>query len=329
VKNIKKSVAELVGNTPLVELTNYEKKNKLDATILAKLEYFNPSGSIKDRAALAMIEDAEERGLLKEGGTIIEATSGNTGISLATFAAIKNMTFEAYLEPGVTIERTQIFDAFGVKQYDLSAVPGLEKMQEEGLVLEDLLKGMHQIADDHGYYYTEQTKNDVNQQCHYKTTGPEIWRDTDGEVDILVAAAGTAGTIVGTGRYLKEQNPDLKIIGVQPHPESRPEGEHFTGNIIDGILPMARVDENQIPPVILDNLDNGFALDEVIDIHAEDAYATAKELTRTDGLFLGTSAAAIVTAAKQLALRPENKGKNIVAIIPDNGMKYLSTDMYK
>jgi cysteine synthase A len=327
--NIKKSITELVGHTPLLELSNYEEKNNLNAKVIAKLEFLNPTGSIKDRAALAMIEDAEEKGELKEGSTIIEATSGNTGISLAAFASAKKMFFEAYLEPGVTIERTQIFDAFGVKQYDLSDVPGLENMQTEGLVLDDLIKGLYQIAEEKNQHYVAQTVNDVNQQCHYKTTGPEIWEDTDGKVDILVATAGTAGTIVGTGRYLREKNPDIQIVGVQPHPDSRPEGENFNGHMIDGILPIARVEKKLVPPVILDNLENGFSMDEVIDIYAEEAYETAKELTRTDGLFLGTSAAAAITAAKKLAEREENKGKNIVVIIPDNGFKYLSTDMYK
>ncbi len=276
-----------------------------------------------------MIEDAKAKGEIKEGSTLIDATSGNTGISLAALAHANNMSFEAYLEPGVTIERTQIFDAFGVKQYDLSEVPGLENMQTEGLVLENLIEGFRTLAKEKDQYYVGQTINEANKMCHYNTTGPEIWRDTEGEVDIFVAMAGTAGTLVGTGIYLREQNPDIQIVGVQPHPDSRPEGEHFNGHMIDGVLPIGRVDEKLIPPLILNNLDNGFKMDEVIDIYAEDAYATAKELTITDGLFLGTSAAAAVTAGRILAARPENEGKNIVVIIPDNGMKYLSTDMYK
>lgn len=327
--NIKKSVAELVGNTPLVELSNFEKKHNLKAKIIGKLEFLNPSGSIKDRAALAMIEDAQERGLLKEGSTIIDATSGNTGISLATMAATKGMKFEPYLEPGVTIERKQIFHAFGLKQHEFTEIPGLGNVEEDGLVLEDLMAGLYKIAEEKNYFYINQTQNQINQEAHYRTTGPEIWRDTDGKVDIFVALGGTAGTLVGTGRYLREKNPNVKIVGVQPHEDSRPEGENFTGHMIDGVLPLGRVEKQFIPPLILKNLDNGFAFDEIIDIKAEDAFATARELTKTDGIFLGTSAAAAATAAKILAERPENEGKNIVAIFADNGMKYLSTDMYK
>lgn len=326
-KNIKSSVAELVGNTPLVELSNYEKKHNLKAKIIGKLEFLNPSGSVKDRAALAMIEDAQENGKLKEGSTIIDATSGNTGIALATIAAAKGMSFQPYLEPGVTIERKQIFDAFGLNQHEFDEIPGIDL--DEGLVLDDLVAGMNQIADENGFYYINQTLNEVNQEAHYKTTGPEIWRDTDGEVDILVAMGGTAGTIVGTGRYLKEKNPNIKVVGVQAHPHSRPEDKDFTGHMIDGVLPLGRVDEKLIPPLILNNLDNGFEMDELIDVLAEDAYETAKELTRTDGIFLGTSAAAALTAARILAERLENEGKNIVVIFADNGMKYLSTDLYK
>ncbi len=326
-KNIKKSVVELVGNTPLVELTNYEKKHNLKAKIIGKLEFLNPSGSVKDRAALAMIEDAEEKGILKKGSTIIDATSGNTGISLATIAAAKEMKFEPYLEDGVTIERRQIFNAFGLKQHEFDEVPGINVA--EGLVLDDLVAGMYKIAEENDFYYTNQTMSEVNQEAHYKTTGPEIWRDTDGDVDIFVATGGTAGTIVGVGRYLREKNPNVKIVGVQAHPHSRPEDENFNGNLIDGILPLGRVDEKLVPPLILKNLDNGFEMDEIIDILTEDAYETARELTQTDGIFLGTSAAAALTAAKILAERPENEGKNIVVIFADNGMKYLSTNMYK
>lgn len=327
--NIKKSIAEIVGNTPLVELTNYEEKHNLKAKIIGKLEFLNPSGSIKDRAALAMIEDAEKKGILKEGSTIIDATSGNTGIAFAALAHAKKMHFEAYLEPGVTIERLQILKAFGLKTHEFSEIPGLGNIEEEGLVLDDLVNGLNQVAKENNFHYIAQTTNEINQEAHYRTTGPEIWRDTDGKVDIFVAMGGTAGTLVGTGRYLKEKNPNVKIVGVQPHPDSRPEGEHFTGHIIDGVLPLGGVERKLVPSLILSNEKNGFAFDEIIDIKAEDAYKTARELTQTDGLFLGTSGASALTAAKILAERPENAGKNIVVIFPDNGMKYLSTDLYK
>ncbi len=326
--NIKKSIAELVGNTPLVELTNFEEKHNLKAKIIGKLEYFNPSGSVKDRAALAMIEDAEAKGLIKEGSTIVDSTSGNTGIALATIAHAKKMEFIPFLEPGVSIERRQIYHAFGLDVYEFEDIPGLDDLSN-GLVLEDLINGLEEYSEENGYFYINQTINQVNQEAHYKTTGPEIWRDTDGQVDIFVAMGGTAGTLVGCGRYLREKNPDIQIIGVQPHEDSRPEGKNFTGHIIDGVLPLGGVDKKLIPPIILNNLDNGFRFDEIIDVKAEEAYETARELTRTDGIFLGTSAASALTAAKRVAERPENAGKNIVVVFADNGMKYLSTDLYK
>lgn len=326
--NIKKSITELVGNTPLVELTNFEEKHNLKAKILGKLEYFNPSGSVKDRAALAMLEDAEKKGLIKAGSTIIDSTSGNTGIALAALAHAKKMEFEPFLEPGVSIERKQIFDAFGLNSYGFEDIPGLGDLSN-GLVLEDLINGMQQYADEKGYFYINQTINQANQEAHYRTTAPEIWRDTDGQVDIFVAMGGTAGTLVGCGRYLREKNPNIQIIGVQPHEDSRPEGKNFTGHIIDGVLPLSGVPQKLVPPMITNNLDNGFKFDEVIDVKAEDAYKTAKELTHTDGIFLGTSGASALTAAKIVAERPENAGKNIVVVFADNGMKYLSTDLYK
>lgn len=327
--NIHRSITELVGNTPLVELTNYEKKHGLKAHVIGKLEYLNPTGSVKDRLAVALIEEGRKNGGIKEGTTLIDVTSGNTGISLAAIGHAEGLEFIPYLEPGTTIERTKIYEGYGLELHTLYDIDEVKDFEKTGLSLDDLVAGIKRIADENGYYYTGQTISEANQEYHYNTTGPEIWRDTDGNVDYFLAMGGTAGTIVGTGRYLREKNPDVKIIGVQSHPASRPESEDFTGHIIDGTLPLGRVPDPYVPTLIRTNLDNGFAFDEILDIKAEDAYQTARETAETDGLFLGTSAAAALTAAIEVAKRPEAEGKNIVVIYPDNGYKYLSTDLYK
>lgn len=327
--NIHKSIAELVGNTPLVELTNYQADHGLKAHIIGKLEYLNPSGSVKDRLAVALIEDGRKRGRIQDGTTLIDVTSGNTGISLAAIGHAQRLNFIPYLEPGTTEERTKIYQGYGLDIHSFHDIEEVADFEEKGLVLDDLIAGITRIADENGYYYTGQTVNEANQEYHYRTTGKEIWDDTDGQVDYFVAMGGTAGTVVGAGRYLREKNPAVKIIGVQAAPQSRPESPDFTGYIIDGTLPLERVDRPFIPTLITTNEDNGFAFDEVIDITAEAAYQTAQDTAQSDGLFLGTSAAAALTAAIQIARRPEAEGKNIVVIYPDNGYKYLSTDLYK
>lgn len=327
--NIHKSIAELVGNTPLVELTNYEEKHNLKAHIIGKLEFLNPTGSVKDRLALALIQDGERRGLIKKGDTLVDVTSGNTGIGLAGIGHALGYEYVPYLEPGTTQERVQIFEGYGLDLKNFYDIEEVKDFEKTGLVLDDLIAGMKRIAKENHWYYTGQTLNNANQEYHYKTTGPEVWRDTDGHVDYFLAMGGTAGTIVGTGRYLREKNPNVKIIGVQAAPISRPDNPNFTGHIVDGTLPLGRVDEPLVPTIIKDNRNNGFAFDEIIDITAEEAYATAQETAKTDGLFLGTSAAAALTAAIQIAKRPEAEGKNIVVIYPDNGYKYLSTELYK
>ncbi|WP_434175615.1 PLP-dependent cysteine synthase family protein [Brachybacterium conglomeratum] len=326
---IHSSIAELVGSTPLVELTNYQKKHGISAHIIGKLEYLNPSGSVKDRLAVALIEDAKARGLISEGSTLIDVTSGNTGISLAAIGHAQGLEFIPYLEPGTTQERVDIFKGYGLDIHSFTDIEEVADFEEKGLVIDDLIRGITRIAEEQGFHYAGQTVNEANQEYHYKTTGPEIWEDTDGNVDYFVAAAGTAGTVVGTGRYLREKNPGVKIIGVQAAESSRPDSEDFTGNIIDGTLPVGDVPEEFVPSLIRSNRDNGFAFDEVIDVAAEEAYRTAKVTAKTDGLFLGTSAAAALTAAIRVAERPEAAGKNIVVIYPDNGFKYLSTDLYK
>ncbi len=250
--NIHKSIVELVGNTPpLVELTNYQADHGLKAHIIGKLEYLNPTGSVKDRLAVALIEEALANGTIQEGSTLIDVTSGNTGISLAALGHAQRLKFIPYLEPGTTEERTKIYKGYGLEVRSFHDIAEVADFEEKGLVLDDLIAGIQRIADENGYYYTGQTVRESNQQYHYKTTGPEIWRDTDGKVDYFVAMGGTAGTLVGTGRYLREQNPpDVKIIGVQgAPPQSRPESPpDFTGNIVDGTCRWAGWIASSSPP---------------------------------------------------------------------------------
>lgn len=319
------SITELVGHTPLVELKNYEKNNNLRAKLIVKLEYLNPTGSVKDRAALNMIEKGEAEGKLKPGGTILESTSGNTGISLAAFAAAKGYHLHIFMEPGCTPERVQILKAYGATVQYYQDIPGFnEIMAKYGFDKERIIAAIEKFADDNGYYYTSQLTNDANWQAHIKSTGPEIVEDTDGDVDYAVMLAGTAGTLTGVGLYLQEHIKGIKIVGVQPNLESmyKPGEDRDT---IDGVV---HFDNNgQVGHPFI--LKNNFHYDEVIDVDGTETYATARELAESDGIFLGASAAAAVLAAKKIAERPENEGKKIVIILPDDGMKYLSTNMYK
>lgn len=319
------SITELVGHTPLVELKNYEKSNNLKAKLIGKLEYLNPTGSVKDRAALNMIEKGEAEGKLKPGGTILESTSGNTGISLAAFAAARGYHLHIFMEPGCTPERVQILKAYGATVQYYQDIPGFnEIMSKYGFDKERIIAAIEKFADDNGYYYTSQLTNDANWQAHIKSTGPEIVEDTDGDVDYAVMLAGTAGTLTGVGLYLQEHIKGIKIVGVQPNLESmyKPGEDRDT---IDGVV---HFDNNgQVGHPFI--LKNNFHYDEVIDVDGTETYATARELAESDGIFLGASAAAAVLAAKKIAERPENEGKKIVIILPDDGMKYLSTNMYK
>lgn len=319
------SITELVGHTPLVELKNYEKNNNLRAKLIGKLEYLNPTGSVKDRAALNMIEKGEAEGKLKLGGTILESTSGNTGISLAAFAAAKGYHLHIFMEPGCTPERVQILKAYGATVQYYQDIPGFnEIMAKYGFDKERIIAAIEKFADDNGYYYTSQLTNDANWQAHIRSTGPEIVEDTDGDVDYAVMLAGTAGTLTGVGLYLQEHIKGIKIVGVQPNLESmyKPGEDRDT---IDGVV---HFDNNgQVGHPFI--LKNNFHYDEVIDVDGTETYATARELAESDGIFLGASAAAAVLAAKKIAERPENEGKKIVIILPDDGMKYLSTNMYK
>ena len=306
--NIRKNIAELIGTTPLIELVNYEKSNRLNATILAKLEYLNPAGSVKDRVALYMIDDAEQRGLLKPGATIIEPTSGNTGIGLAAIAAARGYKLILTMPETMSIERRRLLAAYGA---ELVLTDGAGGMTAAIAKANELAKSIP------GSFIPGQFDNPANPRAHYETTGPEIWRDTDGRVDIFVAGAGTGGTISGTGRYLKRMNPDVKIVAFEPSgspylTEGRA-GKHGLQGIGAGFKP--------------DNLDLA-VIDEVLTIDDDDAYKTGAALAKSEGILVGITSGAAVFAAKLLAERPENKGKTIVALLPDTGDRYLSTPMF-
>ncbi len=306
--NIYKGTLGLIGNTPLVEVTNIEKAYDLKARVLVKLEYFNPAGSVKDRIAKAMIEDAEARGVLKEGSVIIEPTSGNTGIGLAAIAAAKGYRIILTMPETMSVERRNILKAYGAE-----------------LVLTDGTKGMkgaiakaNELAEElENSFIPGQFENPVNPKVHKETTGPEIWRDTDGEVDIFVAGVGTGGTVSGTGEYLKSQKPDVKIVAVEP--SSSPvlsegkSGPHKIQGIGAGFVP--------------DTL-NTKIYDEIITVDNEDAFRVGKEIARKEGVLVGISSGAALHAAIQLAKRPENEGKTIVALLPDTGDRYYSTPLF-
>lgn len=323
------SLDELVGHTPLMELDRFERQQHCGAHLLAKLEFFNPTGSVKDRAALSMIRAAEQSGQLAPGGTIVEQTSGNTGIGLAAFAAARGYKMEIFLERGASLERRLILQAYGARLLDYKDATGErpDAVRDHPWVEPDREATLAEIAAycrRTGAYFNNQAANPANPDAHFRTTGPEIWQDTGGKVDVLVCMAGTGGTGSGTARYLRSCNPALQVVLVQPHPDSRLTPEHPDVQIIDGVLPAYGVPQSELS----DYLTPAWS-DEYIDVRTEEAYATAHEVLRAEGLFLGTSAAAALHAAVQVGRRPENAGKNIAIIIPDNGMKYLSTPMYQ
>ncbi len=306
---IKKSAAELIGGTPLMEAVNYEKANEINnATILVKLEYLNPSGSVKDRVALNMIEDAEKKGLLKPGATIIEPTSGNTGIGIAAVAAAKGYRAVLTLPETMSVERRKLLQAYGAE-----------------LVLTDGSKGMKGAIDKAeelqastpGSVILGQFDNPANPEAHKKTTGPEIWEDTDGKVDIFVAGVGTGGTISGTGAYLKEKNPAVKVVAVEP------EGSPVLSGGAVGAHQIQGIGAGFVPKALYPDI-----YDEVIPVADEDAYAAGREIAIREGILVGISSGAALYAATQLAKRPENKGKVIVALLPDSGDRYLSTPLF-
>lgn len=302
------SIAELIGGTPLVELTNYKKEMGIKARLLAKLEYLNPAGSVKDRVAFAMIEDAENHGLLKPGAVIIEPTSGNTGIGLAAVAAVKGYRTILTMPETMSVERRNLLKAYGAEIVLTDGAKGMKGAIEKA---EELAASIP------GSFIPGQFDNPANPAAHYETTGPEIWQDTEGTVDIFVAGVGTGGTLTGTGSYLKAQNPAVKVIAVEP--ASSP----LLSKGWAGAHGLQGIGANFVPAIL-----NTSVYDEVIAVSDEDAYQTGRLLARKDGIMVGISAGAAVFAAAELAKRPENEGKTIVVLLPDTGDRYLSTPMF-
>ena len=305
---IYKGAIELVGNTPLVEVTNIEKKEQLKARLLVKLEYFNPAGSVKDRVGKAMIEDAERTGRLKPGSVIIEPTSGNTGIGLAAVSAVKGYRMILTMPDTMSVERRNILKAYGA---EIVLTPGEKGMSGAIEKAEELAK---EIPDS---FIPGQFDNPVNPRAHMESTGPEIWQDTDGQVDIFVASVGTGGTLTGTGTYLKERNPRIKVIAVEPSTSAVLSGGSAGPHKIQGI-------GAGFIPKVLDTR----VYDEIITVDNEAPFATAKMLARTEGLLTGISSGAALYAAIEVARRPENEGKTIVALLPDSGDRYYSTALF-
>ena len=306
---IHKSVSELIGNTPLVELSNFEKNHNLEATILGKVELFNPAGSVKDRIAKAMIDEAVKAGKVNDDTVLIEPTSGNTGIGLAAIAAARGNRLIITMPETMSIERRNLMKAYGAEVVLTDGSKGMKGA---------IAKAQELAGEISNSFIPSQFTNPANPAIHEATTGPEIWRDTEGKVDILVAGVGTGGTVTGTGRYLKSQNPDVKVVAVEPAGSPVLSEGHAGAHKIQGI------GAGFIP----DTLDTS-VYDEVIAVADEDAFETGRELAGKEGLLVGISSGAAVWAAGQLAQRPENRGKTIVAILPDTGERYLSTAMFK
>lgn len=321
------SITELVGRTPLLELKNYEKKHGLEAKLLVKLEYYNPNQSVKDRIACAMIEDAEKKGLLKPGYTIVETTSGNTGIGLAAIAAAKGYKFRVYIQDNVSEERFKVIKAFGGKTIKLSEEPAVAKtLDETGGDFIAAIKTLEEeiLSKEKDIFFVNQTANPANPAIHEATTGPEIWEDTDGTVDIFVGNVGTGGTVSGAGRYLKSRKPDIQVVAIQPGPNSLPSEENPKPEEITGVHPFEGVPEERIPKTF-----DVTIYDEKFEVETYQAYEAAREAAKTDGILVGTSSGAAIYAATQIAKRPENKGKTIVALLPDTGLRYLSTKLFE
>ena len=307
-EKIYKSASELIGKTPLLELTNIEKNEKLEAKLLAKLEYFNPAGSVKDRVAFEMIDDAEKKGVLKKDSVIIEPTSGNTGIGLAAVAAAKGYKIIIVMPETMSVERRKLMKAYGAELVLTEGAKGMkgaiEKAQEiAGSTPNSFIPG--------------QFVNPANPAAHKKTTGPEIWEDTDGKVDIFVAGVGTGGTVTGVGEYLKEKNPSVKIVAVEPATSA------VLSTGVAGAHKIQGIGAGFVPDVL-----NTKVYDEIIPVSNEDAFEFGKRMGREEGVLVGISSGAALAAAVSLAKRPENKGKTIVALLPDTGDRYLSTDLF-
>ena len=306
--NIHTSADQLIGHTPLLELTHIEKTHNLKAKLVAKLEYFNPAGSVKDRIAKAMIDDAEAKGILKPGSVIIEPTSGNTGIGLASVAAARGYRIIIVMPETMSVERRQIMKAYGA---ELVLTEGAKGMKGAIAKADELAQGIP------GAFVAGQFVNPANPKAHYETTGPEIWADTDGRVDFFVAGVGTGGTITGTGKFLKEKNPAVQVVAVEPKSSAvlstGVAGSHKIQGIGAGFVP--------------DVLDTGI-YDEIIAVDSDDAFAVGKEIGQREGVLVGISSGAAVWAAIEVAKRPENAGKTVVVLLPDTGDRYLSTPLF-
>ena len=305
---IAKQLTELIGNTPLLELNKFSKSHGIETPIIAKVEFFNPGGSVKDRIALAMIEDAEKKGLLKPGATIIEPTSGNTGVGLALVAAVKGYKLVLTMPETMSIERLNLVKAYGAEVKLTSGAAGMAGAIKAAEELRDATPGS---------IILQQFENPANPQKHYDTTGVELWEQTGGDIDIFVAGVGTGGTLSGIGKRLKEKNPNIKIVAVEPKSSAvlngGPSGPHKIQGIGAGFIPKTY---------------NNEVVDEIFDVENDDAIRTGRQLAREEGLLVGISSGAAAFAASEIAKRPENKGKKIVALLPDTGERYLSTVLY-
>ena len=305
---IAKQLTELIGQTPLLELNKFSKSHGIETPIIAKVEFFNPGGSVKDRIALAMIEDAEKKGLLKPGATIIEPTSGNTGVGLALVAAVKGYKLVLTMPETMSIERRNLVKAYGAEVKLTSGAAGMAGAIKAAEELRDATPGS---------IILQQFENPANPQKHYDTTGVEVWEQTGGDIDIFVAGVGTGGTLSGIGKRLKEKNPNIKIVAVEPKSSAvlngQPSGSHKIQGIGAGFIPKTY---------------NGDVVDEIFDVDNDDAIRTGRQLAREEGLLVGISSGAAAFAAIEIAKRPENKGKKIVALLPDTGERYLSTVLY-
>ncbi len=308
-EKIVKKLTDLIGNTPLLELQEFGKQKNLQATLIAKIEYFNPAGSVKDRVGLAMIEDAETKGMLKAGGTIIEPTSGNTGVGLALVAAVKGYHLILTMPDTMSLERRNLLKARGAELVLTPGTQGMSGAIEKANELRDSIPGS---------VILQQFSNSSNPAIHIKTTGEEIWRDTDGNIDVFVAGVGTGGTVSGVGHALKAHNPNIKIVAVEPASSAvlsgKPSGPHKIQGIGAGFIP-----ENYDAKVV----------DQIFQVENDDAIRTSRELTKTEGLLVGISSGAAAFAAAELAKLPENEGKRIVVLLPDSGERYLSTVLYQ